>query len=98
MSLRVVLYAEGGGETGGAGPPPAPCTPLQEGDLGAGHILLRRCLEVAKKLPAAAVHFEAPLRTRRATVARGTALLDKQTLRQLFTWPLAETRPISPSS
>jgi len=94
MSLRVVLYAEGGNETTGeAGLPPAPGTSLLEGNLGSGHVLVRRCLELTRNLPAPAVRFEAPLRDRRGNVARGTALLHRETLRQLLTWPLAHMRP-----
>jgi hypothetical protein len=94
MSLRVVLYAEGGNETAGeVGIPPAPGTPLREDNLGSGHILVRRCLELTRNIPAPAVRFEAPLRDRRGNVARGTALLHRETLRQLLTWPLAHRRP-----
>jgi hypothetical protein len=94
MSLRVVLYAEGGNETAGEiALPPAPGTPLLEDNLGAGHILVRRCLELTRKIPAPAVRFEAPLRDRRGNVARGTALLHRETLRQLLSWPLAHKRP-----
>jgi hypothetical protein len=94
MSLRVVLYAEGGNETAGEiGLPPAPGTLLLEDNLGAGHILVRRYLELTRKIPAAAVRFEAPLRDRRGNVARGTALLHRETLRQLLSWPLAHKRP-----
>jgi hypothetical protein len=94
VSLRVVLYAEGGNETAGEiGLPPAPGTTLIEDNLGAGHILLRRCLELTRNIPAPAVRFEAPLRDRRGNVARGTQLLHRETLRQLLSWPLAHKRP-----
>ena len=94
MSLRVVLYAEGGNETAGEiGIPPAAGTPLLEDNLGSGHILVRRCLDLTRNIPAAAIRFEGPLRDRRANVARGTALLHKETLRQLLTWPVARMRP-----
>jgi Domain of unknown function (DUF4276) len=66
---------------------------LLEDDLGPGHILVRRCLEQTRNIPAPAVRFEAPLRDRRGNVARGTALLHRETLRQLLSWPLAHKRP-----
>jgi Domain of unknown function (DUF4276) len=94
MSLRVVLYAEGGNETAGEiGLPPAPGTPLLESNLGSGHLLVRRCLQLTRNIPAPAVRFEGPLRDRRGNIARGTALLHRETLRQLVTWPLAHKRP-----
>jgi hypothetical protein len=94
VSLRVVLYAEGGNETVGApGLPPAPGAPLHDDDLGPGHVLVRRCVELARNVPAAAVRFEAPLRNVRGNVARGTALLHRETLRRLLSWPLADRRP-----
>ncbi len=94
MSLRVVLYAEGGNETAGAiGLPPAPGTTLHEDNLGSGHLLLRRCIEKARNIPAPAIRFEAPLRDRRGNVARGTQLLHRETVRQLLSWPLASKRP-----
>lgn len=94
MSLRVVLYAEGGNETAGEiGLPPAPGTTLHEDNLGSGHVLLRRCIEKARKIPAPAIRFEAPLRDRRGNVARGTQLLHRETVRQLLSWPLAHKRP-----
>ena len=94
MSLRAVLYAEGGNETAGEpGLPPAPGAALLEDDLGSGHVLVRRCLELTRGVPAAAVRFEAPLRDRRGNVARGAALLQRETLRQLLSWPLPRMRP-----
>jgi hypothetical protein len=83
-----------GNETSGdIGLPPAPGTPLAEENLGAGHILVRRCLELARNIPAPAIRFEGPLRDRRGNVVRGAALLKRETLRQLLSWPLAHKRP-----
>ncbi len=91
--MRVVLYAEGSGEAAGTTTlPPLPGAPLNEAEIGAGHVLLRRCLERERKIPAAAIQFLGPLRFRGA-VARGSTLRTKQALRQLLTWPSASRRP-----
>ncbi|MFC1706913.1 DUF4276 family protein [Planctomycetota bacterium] len=93
MTLRVVLYAEGGGEaTGLATRLPAPGDALAEKHLGAGHVLLRRCLERERNVPGLAVRFEAPLRLR-GRQARGGDLLDRASLRQLLTWVSPRRRP-----
>lgn len=85
--IRVVLYAEGPGETGGIErqlPPPG--EPLSEELLGPGHILLRRCLVESSEPSGREVVFVAPLKDRRGRTARGSMLLRRQTLRQLLTW------------
>ncbi len=84
--LRVVLYAEGAGETLGVDTMlPAPGSPLREEMLGSGHLLIRRAVESARAVPEAAMRFESPLRTRGRT-AKGSDLRRKQTLRELLTW------------
>lgn len=87
MSLRVVLYAEGGRETGGAFdvPPRAGSTLVPDLHFGPAHFLFKRLLAHARGLPEGAVQFEAPLRIG-TRVARGTELLDRSTLRRLLTW------------
>jgi hypothetical protein len=94
MTLRVVLYAEGAGETLGVGVslPPAPGALLPEESLGAGHIILRRALEMARGIAPAAIRFEAPLRTR-GRVATGSDLHHISTHRQLLTWADVGRRP-----
>jgi len=95
VTLRVVLYGEGGREVSGElGPPPRSGEVLIEKALGPAHVLVRRCLELARGLPDKAVQFEAPVRDSRARVARGTALYaHRQTLRRLLTWADASMRP-----
>ena len=67
MTIRVVLYAEGGGETGGeARLPPTPGAVLDESELGVGHVLVARALEKVRNIPIAAVRFEGPSATRAA--------------------------------
>lgn len=91
MSLRVVVYAEGSGE-GARGLPPAPGDPLNEGALGAAHILVRRCLATDARIPETAVRFDSPLRTR-GHMPRGSDFLDAQTLAQLLTWARPDKQP-----
>src|SRR5580704_10360316 len=91
--LRVVLYAEGAGETlGPTSALPAPGRPLEEGMLGGGHVLIRRTLGQARSIPDGEILFESPLRTR-GRVARGSDLIDRRTVRQLLTWPDPNLRP-----
>jgi hypothetical protein len=94
VSLRVVLLAEGSGETLGEGPfgRPAPGEPIRGEEQGAGHILVARALEVARRLPAAAIQFQTPPRVR-GRDARGSDLLYRDTLRRLLTWPRPQDRP-----
>lgn len=85
--LRVVLYAEGSGETLGAvSLLPAPGEPLGEQMLGPGHVLVRRALSEARGVSPADVQFESPLRTRRGRVPRGSDFLRSTTLLQLLSW------------
>lgn len=90
--MRVVLYAEGAGEVGGTGLPPAPGRQLGEELLGPGHILLSGAITLARKIPPQAIRFEQPLRTR-GRLAKGSDLLSKRTLRQLLTWADLGQRP-----
>jgi hypothetical protein len=95
MRLRVVVYAEGEGETGGEarGLPPRPGDSLTEDRLGPGHILVRRALAAARGVPEAAVAFEQPLRTGRGPLARGSHLHQPRTIRELLTWISREREP-----
>ncbi len=92
--IRVVLYAEGAGETGGETrqlPPPG--NVLSSDLLGPGHLLLRRCILEGLDDIDGEVLFEAPLKTGRGQTARGSMLLKEKTLRQLLTWLDPEMRP-----
>ena len=94
MSLRVALYAEGAGETGGTETLlPAPGNSLEENHLGPAHMLLRRAISMRRGLSEDAVSFQSPLRTRRARVARGSDLIVRRTLRELLSWPDPSRRP-----
>ena len=93
-ALRIVLYAEGRGETGGELRfAPAPGTRLEKEGLGPGHVLVRRATAAARSIPEAAVVFEEPLRTRRGRLARGSDLHNASTLQQLLTWGSRDRQP-----
>jgi len=92
--LRVVLYAEGSGETlGEVSLLPAPGDPLGEQRLGAGHVLARRALAEARGVSPADVQFESPLRTRMGRLPRGGDFLRRSTLLQLLSWADPNRRP-----
>lgn len=93
--FRVVVYAEGAGELSGSdrNRQRAPGTPLLELELGAAHLLVRRCLEHARGLAPASIQFEEPLRTPRGKLARGSMLHGRDTLQQLLSWPDEERMP-----
>ena len=103
LVVRVVLYAEGPGETFGLdehwsaanttlGIMPPPGEALPEEVLGAGHLLMRRIICDRSRVPPGAIRFDAPLRTR-GRVPRGSDLLDKEVLPQLLVWPRDRHRP-----
>ena len=94
-SLRVVLYAEGPGETLGAVPcsgPPG--SPLNEEMLGPGHILIKRLIQdrIFPELELV-VKFEAPLKDKKGRSVKGSMLHHRQTLRQIVTWPNSNMQP-----
>jgi hypothetical protein len=92
VSIRVVLYSEGAGETGGEiSLLPPPGDPLRPEHLGPAHELLRRCV-ASSGIPEGAVIFLSPLRTR-GRQHKGSDLLKRQRLRELLTWPAATRRP-----
>lgn len=95
MTLRVVLLAEGGRETGGEFRiSHAPGDALDRDlDWGPAHYLVERAISEARGVPAEAVWFEEPLRTSRGTIARGTQLYDVGSLAMLLRWANAEKRP-----
>jgi hypothetical protein len=96
MSMfRVVVYAEGPGELAGreTSRQPAPGTVLVEGELGAAHLLVRRCLKHSRNLDPESIQFEEPLRTPRGRLARGSMLHGRDTLQQLLSWPNEERMP-----
>lgn len=94
MSVRVVLLAEGAGETAGVlTAPPPPGAALAAEPRGPAHALVARAVAATWSVPEAAVQFEAPLRTGRGTVARGAELLDRGTLRRILLWARPTQRP-----
>lgn len=93
MSLRIVLYGEGPGDTGGElSQLPPPTEILAEGHLGPAHELIRRCVVHESSIPAEATLFLCPLRVR-GRHPKGSDLLDRASLRQLLTWPSPQRRP-----
>lgn len=92
MSRRVVVYAEGGRETGVGGPYPRPHEVLDDDQLGPAHVLVRRSMHAVTDVPEAAIRFLAGLRLG-ARVPRGADLLDRRNLRQLCTYLSADTKP-----
>lgn len=92
-AFRVVVYAEGVGETKGSlGQMRAPGERIPDDDLGSAHLIVRRCLAEVRSLPHSAILFEEPLRTR-SRIARGSDLLNERTLEQLLSWPRAGQKP-----
>jgi len=88
VSLRVVLYAEGTGDTGGEFPVPRPRPGdhLVDDFLGPAHLLVSRSIHAARpQLPTEAIRFEEPLR-HGVRVARGSDLIHAPTVRRLLTW------------
>ncbi|HYO55005.1 DUF4276 family protein [Archangium sp.] len=92
--FRVVVYAEGSGELAGrdTSRQRAPGTPLTEDELGAAHLLVRRCLEHSRGLVPESIQFEEPLRSR-GKLARGSMLHGPNTLRPLLFWADEDLRP-----
>ncbi len=92
--FRVVVYAEGPGELAGrdTSRQRAPGTPLEEEELGAAHLLVRRCLERARGLTPESIQFEEPLRSR-GKLAKGSMLHSRNTLRPLLFWADEDMRP-----
>jgi hypothetical protein len=93
MSIRVVVHAEGSKETGAITLRPRPGSALTEDQLGAAHIRVRRSLVADTGAPEAAIRLVEPLRLPTGRVARGSSLLDRDSLRKLLAWPVRETRP-----
>jgi hypothetical protein len=102
-AVRVVLYAEGPGETAGVSGPykktitlfkqrKKPGDILSEDDLGTGHLLLRRSLEQARSLSPNAICFEEGLR-HGGTTPHGSQLLNPRVLRRLLSWFKPEETP-----
>jgi hypothetical protein len=92
--FRVVVYAEGAGEL--AGPDMsrqrAPGHTLTEDELGAAHLLVRRCLERSRGFAPESIQFEEPLRSR-GKLARGSMLHSRNTLRPLLFWANQDLQP-----
>ncbi len=88
-AVRIVLYAEGAGELRSTRHAPlfVPGDPLDEDVLGAAHLLVRRTVEEARRLPARAIQFEEPLATTGGRIPRGSDFQERRTLLRLLTWP-----------
>jgi hypothetical protein len=95
MTVRAVLYAEGSRESAGSDRAHLYLEPgalLAEDALGAGHLLVRKAMVRALRVPEPAIQFEAPLLTR-GRRPRGAQLRHRATLRQLLRWPDPSKRP-----
>ena len=69
-AFRVVLYAEGRGETAGeVSLKIRPGDTLVDDCLGPGHLIVLRALSFARSIPEGAIQFEEPLRTHRSQIA-----------------------------
>lgn len=90
-ALRVVVYVEGAGE-GASFEHRAPGDRISEESFGSAHLLILRCIEQERSIPANAIVFEEPLRTR-GRIAKGSDLSNERILVQLLTWPSADRRP-----
>jgi hypothetical protein len=83
-SVRVVLYAEGPGETRGERKDlPTVLEPLEEDHLGPAHFLVRRALAHARGIAETQVVFLSPLRIR-GRPAYGSVLHDVGNVRKLL--------------
>lgn len=94
MSTRVVLLCEGSGESGGAlTVRPSPGERLDDSQLGAAHLLVRRSLARAWSRQPLSFVFHEPLRMRSGRSAQGSQLLDRRNLRQLHDWARPDRAP-----
>ncbi|MDX2014630.1 MAG: hypothetical protein SFW67_30810 [Myxococcaceae bacterium] len=91
MSLSVVLLAEGTGDLG-ENLLRGPRSRIDDEDLGPAHVLLSRALAEVRGVPRAAIQFFEPNRTARGTLARGSVLKHRRSLRQLINY-LPAQRP-----
>ncbi len=92
MSIRIVLYAEGGNELAGEVGAPAPGNAMGDLHLGAAHVLVRRVVGQGSSIPEDAITFLSGLRTR-GRLPRGSDLLDGKVVRRLLTFPVRARRP-----
>jgi len=92
--MRVVLYAEGPGETGTVEMPPlyARRSRITEDALGPAHVLTRRCIARITEHDERSIQFQAPLMPR-GKPARGSQLIDPRTLAKLLTWTHPDMPP-----
>lgn len=95
-ATRIVIYAEGGGETSGIAEsallPTQPTFPLPDDEQGPAHILIRRSVAHVSDRPERSIQFDAPLRLR-GRLARGSDLLAEKNLKMLLRWPRPDRAP-----
>src|SRR5882672_1918227 len=90
---RIVLHAEGAGETlGSITHLPPVGAELHEEMLGPAHLLVRRAASETWAVEATDIRFDAPQRFK-ARVPRGSDLHSEQKLRQLLTWVFPIQQP-----
>lgn len=80
MAVVMVLHAEGPGEVGHSTYGTAPGDSLLTQDLGPAHVLVQRVINEHKNIPADAIDFKEPLRTKTGAHAYGSALLQPRIL------------------
>jgi hypothetical protein len=93
--LRVVVYAEGAGELTGRDTrrQRRPGTALTGEELGAAHLLVRRCLRRTQGLDPESIQFDEPLRGPRGQLAKGSMLHSGESLRRFLSWPDEDLEP-----
>jgi hypothetical protein len=90
--LRVALYCEGAGESGGSGYGVRVGDVLADEQLGAAHVLVRSALQFVDARRGAELQFVEPQRTASGRVVGGQLLLPK-TLRKVLSWADAKRAP-----
>lgn len=89
-SVCMVVHAEGPGDLGTTPWDLSPKDSLQPDDLGPAHIIVQRILTEGAQIPAAAIDFVEPLRTKTGARAQGSQLLKPSTLDEILAgWLLA---------
>ncbi|MBT9315697.1 DUF4276 family protein [Leptothoe spongobia] len=89
-AVCMVVHAEGPGELGTTTWDLSPTDSLQPDDLGPAHIIVQRILTEGAQIPALAIDFVEPLRTKTGARAHGSQLLKPSALDEILAgWLLA---------
>lgn len=88
-AVCMVVHAEGPGDLGTTTWDLSPTDSLQPDDLGPAHIIVQRILTEGAQIPAPAIDFVEPLRTKTGARAQGSQLLKPRILDEILTgWRL----------